>query len=213
MKKLVIKNLVIYFFLIVMIGCCQKENSITKSVSSSDIYEKEIEKKTIDCDLVFNGTYSEWLFIRGHHIYFPLTSLDTLLNKNREGYNNRYLVFKKNWLVLMEVIYPHKLLNEFPLIPLTFTANNEALKIFLTAPGEPLFESWEKIDINHTEIGDDHYRVIISTKQSIWHPSLCESFTCEHIIDFYFEKGIYSFSNDCGATRIWRSEMATWYER
>ena len=206
MKKLAIKNLVIYFFLIVMIGSCQKKDNALQSNTFFDIDSKELEKENSVCDLIFYGTYLEWWQNRipnGYCAYFPLTSLDTILNKNRKFYENRYLTIKKNWLMLIEVGNPHEYINEYPLIPLTYAADKETLKEFLTTIGWPIPTNLGSIEINHTQIEDDHYRVTIFIQRPLGRSHMQGYHTCEHTIDFYCKKGIYNFSNTCDDIFIW----------
>jgi hypothetical protein len=194
MDKLTNKNIVVAFFLLLIIGC--NESNITRNNSTEIHNEEDLEKKNNEsnCLFVFQGTYSDWIATR-NDLYFPLTSLDTTINKQKEYYDDHYLIIRNNWLILVEVGRFSDILNEFPLIPLLKHADKKEIKKNLTH----IFLPIQKLVIidDHEELSEKgDYRVYIEI--------YCrdEGTSCKYIIDISYLKGKFYFKTDCNNTKI-----------
>lgn len=198
------KIIILFILLAIISGCCNETNSNIANDSCENLSGKDTCNIPHDnCDFVFQGKYSDWT--AAFNVYFPLTSLDTALNKQREKYVNRYLVKRNNWLILAEMFEPHWVLNEYPLIPLLITAaEDKKLKKNLTNifPYPELFCC--EVRSEYSKKGEDKYQVIIYVdcpKQCRAQQSTKKS--CKHIIDISYWEGIYNFESDCDCDRIW----------
>jgi len=201
-----IKNQMRYvFFVFIAIlsaNCTNKDKKIEVEDNLSDtLFLEKDSAKEENFSFVFRGTYLDWIATK-NDLYFPLTSLDTTINKQREYYNDHYLKIRNYWLILVEVGVCRDILNEFPLIPLLKSEDRKEVKRNLThifalpRLREVIIHDYEMLSKE-----DELYRVTI---EIISRDCLnCAATTsCKYILDISYKKGLFYFKTDCNRTKI-----------